>query len=464
MMTPISTFGTLLASLMVIPIIMGFTIKAPKLVVFGFIVILFVFSSSTWGQFQEETNIYSRGTGIFYFSLLNLILLTAGVAALLKKLANPNTPYLAAPLAKYSVAFVFLLCAHLILGLMSGVDLELILAYNGIINILNMLVFMYLVIMAFNSEKDQQNLLLTILALAAIRAVFGLIRYVLFEGDSANPYRNFEGLDMKIFFFDIGDNFVAALAAFCAAWLVTSPKIRLSPPKRLALYLLLALEVAVVALSFRRSSLLGLALMFALLLYQLPGRHRLKFVLLGLGMLSVVAVVLFEQRLQFNTTGGILSSLIYDINPNKRITDSRFYELYAAAQSIGSNWLFGLGSWGEYSGNREILDYHVGRLDFVHSGFGHIVLKTGVAGLLVFAGLLFAYTSYYFRTRKYRAGNALLLSDAGFAGFLFWLPTLLIGTPIIEFRTMLMLGLTLALPFVAARKETVQLRTYYAAA
>jgi hypothetical protein len=464
MMTPTATFGILLLSLATIPIISGFTIKAPKLVVFGFIFVLFVFSSSSWGQLQEETTIYSRGTGLFYFSLLNLVLLVAGVAALLKKLANPNAPYLAAPLAKYFLAFVFLLLAHLVLGVMSGIDLELILAYNGIINILNMLIFMYLVIMAFNSEKDQQYLLLTILALAAIRAVFGLIRYFVFDGDSANPYRNFEGLDMKILFFDIADNFVAALAAFIAAWLVTSPKIRLSPPKRLALYIFLALEIAVIALSFRRSSLAGVALMFALLLYHLPGRHRIKFVLLGLGLLSVAAVIFFDQRLQFNNDGGILNSLTYDINPNNRIIDSRFYELYAAAQSIGGNWLFGLGSWGEYSGNMELLDYHFGKLDFVHSGFGHIVLKAGVAGLLIFVGLLLAYASYYFKTRKYLAGNALLLSDAGFAGFLFWVPTLLIGTPIIEFRTMLLIGLTLAMPFVAARKEPVQLRTYYAAA
>jgi hypothetical protein len=34
------------------------------------------------------------------------------------------------------------------------------------------------------------------------------------------------------------------------------------------------------------------------------------------------------------------------------------------------------------------------------------------------------------------------------------MPTLLIGTPIIEFRTMLLIGLTLALPFVAVGLET----------
>jgi hypothetical protein len=67
--------------------------------------------------------------------------------------------------------------------------------------------------------------------------------------------------------------------------------------------------------------------------------------------------------------------------------------------------------------------------------------------------------------RKVLTGNARLLADAGFGGFLFWVPTLLIGTPIIEFRTMLLIGLTLALPFVAVGLEGYNRRntTSYAA-
>jgi hypothetical protein len=60
--------------------------------------------------------------------------------------------------------------------------------------------------------------------------------------------------------------------------------------------------------------------------------------------------------------------------------------------------------------------------------------------------------------RRTLAGNARLIADAGFAGFLFWIPTLLIGTPIIEFRTMLLIGLTLAMPFVAVGMHNYQVR------
>jgi hypothetical protein len=45
-------------------------------------------------------------------------------------------------------------------------------------------------------------------------------------------------------------------------------------------------------------------------------------------------------------------------------------------------------------------------------------------------------------------GNSALLADAGFAGLLFWMPTLLIGTPIIEFRSMLLIGMTLAMVYL----------------
>lgn len=454
-MTPLNTLGIFTLSLLIVPLLFAICLKAPKLVVLAFIAVLFLFSSSSWGQLEAENTVYARGTGLFYFSLLNLMLLIAGTAALTRKLSNPHAPHLAAPLSGFFLAFVFLLVAHIVIGLMSGIELMSILSYTGIINILNMLIFMYLVMMAFNHEGDKERLLLTIIALAACRSAFGLVRFFWFDGDSANPYRNFEQLDVKIFFFDIADNFIASLGAFCAAWWLSAPGLKLSKLKRLSLILFLTLEIAAVALSFRRSSLFGLALMFCLLLYRLPSGRRLQFIVLALGLLAVTATVFFQQRLQFQNSGDILSALLYDVAPAKEDGGKRFYELFAAAKSMGDNWLFGLGAWGKFTGDEEILAYHFGKFDFVHSGFGHIVLKTGIAGLLLFCALLLAYASFYFRQRKYLAGNPRLLADAGFAGFLFWIPTLLVGTPIIEFRTMLLIGLTLAMPFVA-----VGLRNY----
>ncbi len=89
----------------------------------------------------------------------------------------------------------------------------------------------------------------------------------------------------------------------------------------------------------------------------------------------------------------------------------------------------------------------------MHSGFGHLVLKSGLAGLAMFVALLAAFVMHTLRQRPHWRGNEALLADAALAGLLFWLPTLLIGTPVIEFRTMTLLGLTLALPYLCSPRR-----------
>lgn len=448
-MNATEVFSTLTIALIIIPLVLAVSLKEPKLVVYAFLIAILMFRYSTWGEMQPTETIYARGVGIFHFSLINLALFVAGVATLMRKLANPLSPQLAAPLAPYFFSFVFMMLAHIALGSMAGIDLEYILEYEGLINVFNMFIFMYMIVLAFNTEKDKRDLLLVFLALAGVRAMFGFVRYFLMDGDTANPYRNFEGMDIKVFFFDIADNFVAAVAAFCAAWLLLTPSVRLSLMKRLFLYGYLALEIAAIALSYRRSSLIGLALSFGWLLFLLPNRKRFPLMILGAGVMVATLVVFFQERLQYAGATDLLSSLVYDITAKEGEVD-RFYELRAAAASLDGNWLFGLGAWGRFTGDQELLAFHMGKFMFVHSGFGHIVLKAGIAGLLIFCGLLVSYVLFYLRHRKRLMGNSRLLADAGFAGFLFWVPTLLVGTPIIEFRTMLLIALCLAMPYVAA--------------
>ncbi len=444
-------FLLLIAALAVLPLALAACLRAPVAIALGFVAVLCLFSASTWGQLQEDNTLYSRGTGLFSFSLLNLLLWVAVSAALMRESAHRFRPRAPSPFPPFAVAFGFLLCAHLALGLSAGVDALVVLGYNGLLNVLNMALFAILLLLALRNERDRRRLLLLILALAALRAAFGLVRYAFFGGDDANPYRNFERLDITLVYFDIADNYIAALAAFCIAWLLLMPGVRMPLLRRLGLLMLLAMEVATVALSFRRSSLIGLVLMGAVLLWQLPWQRRLAFAGLGALALAGAAGTLLRERLAANGGGGLLSSLLYDVGPDRATDVSRFYELEAAAQSLSGHWLFGLGSWGSFYGNEEALDYHFGKFDFVHSGFGHLLLKSGFAGLALFVALLAACVAHYLQRRRRLRGNGALLADAGLAGLLFWTPTLLIGTPVIEFRTMLLLGLTLALPYLAAR-------------
>ncbi|CAM8631516.1 MFS_SLCO5_OATP5 domain containing protein [Oxalobacteraceae bacterium] len=457
-------FFLLLAAVLSLPIVIAVYLRAPAIVTLGFIAVLYVFSSSTWGQLQEENTIYARGTGLFAFSLLNLLLWTAAAAMLIR--TRMHLPHqgknLSSPFPVFLAVFSFMLLGHLALGLMSGEEPLTILGYNGIINVLNMALFSLLILSVIDSEQRRRQLLLLLLGLAAARAAFGLVRYQFFGGDSANPYRNFEKLDIKLVYFDIADNYVAALAAFCIAWLLMMPGVRMSLHKRALLLGLFTIEVATVALSFRRSSLVGLGLMFAVLLWQLPWQRRILCGGIGLTALVIGAATLMRERLQFNTQRtGFLSSLLYDVGPARATEVSRFYELEAAAKSLDGQWLFGLGSWGTFYGNEDALDYHFGKFDFVHSGFGHLILKSGLVGLMVFLSLLAACVLHYFRHRPAIRGNGALLADMGMAGVLFWLPTLFIGTPIIEFRSMLLIGMTLALVYLHPR--LIRSRTHYLA-
>lgn len=454
---PLAIMLNMVAALLVIPIVAGFFLRMPKLVVAGFIGLLFCFSDSSWGALDNQGTIYGRGSGMFYFSLLNLLLFVCGFTALMKRLAVRSAPPLPPPMGKYLAAFIVLLLGHLFAGLMANQEIMDVLSYRGAINVLNMMVFMYLVIMSFQDEQDMNQLLYLFIALGLLRSLWGLFRYAVMGGDTSNPYQNLEGLDMKLVYFDINDSFVASLSAFCCAWLLTAKEFRLQFLTRVFLVGVLLLEIATVALSFRRSSLIGLGLMFIFLFLRLPGQRKLLFAVIAATLLSVSASIFFQQRLQFNSSGGILEAMIYDIAPRTgNIKDSRLYELYAAAQSMEGYWLLGRGAWGSFTGDKDLLSYHGEDFSFIHSGFGHVILKTGLVGLLIFCGILFSFLSSYFKRRRYLIGTPRLMADAGFASFLFWMPTLLVGTPIIEIRTMLMLGLTLALPYVAVGMQAAQ--------
>ena len=118
-----------------------------------------------------------------------------------------------------------------------------------------------------------------------------------------------------------------------------------------------------------------------------------------------------------------------------------------AFDTIRDHWLLGAGTWAEFRGG--MIAYHFGVYDFVHSGIVHIWLKTGLVGLALFLGGLLSYMVFVHAKRKLIEPEQRALFEAGFAGFLFSIPNLLIGTPVIEFRTMLLLGLVLAIPYLA---------------
>ena len=91
------TFWIFAAAILLLPLAFAICVKFPLIVTLGFIAILFVFPASTWGQLEADNTIYARGTGIFYFSLLNILLWIAGAAALIRSVTEPDVTRSSSP-------------------------------------------------------------------------------------------------------------------------------------------------------------------------------------------------------------------------------------------------------------------------------------------------------------------------------------------------------------------------------
>jgi O-antigen ligase len=152
----------------------------------------------------------------------------------------------------------------------------------------------------------------------------------------------------------------------------------------------------------------------------------------------------------------LIERIAPDVGANSGISSpsSRFYELYTAFETAERHPLFGVGAWGEFEVNLTDagrLDYHQGDFSFVHSGFGHVLLKSGLIGLVLFSGMLFSAWRFAARARANVPERHLALFDSCRAGLVFMLPSLLVGGPIVEFRSMALLGILLAVPVAISK-------------
>ena len=152
--------------------------------------------------------------------------------------------------------------------------------------------------------------------------------------------------------------------------------------------------------------------------------------------------------------GRFVENLLIDIksDPLADPRRTRFHELRTAWNSIKEAPVFGLGPSGRFKVYDPTgLEYHRGRYDFVHSGFGHLLLKGGFFGLALFCGLILSWCGYVRRHWASIQGPTKALTVASLAGLAASLPNMFFGAPIGDLRGMLLMGLLLALPLAAAR-------------
>lgn len=422
--------------------------------VIPYLACIFYFPNASWGLIDQgsDSSFYNRGTGTFYFSAINLLLFGLALQAVAAR-AWASPLKVETNLGKPAFFFWLILLGNIVLGyFLDEVRWFEIVGYSGLVNVANFMLAFYVLSSCLRDSRDLDRLINVMLFCAVTRGLWGALRFVALGGDPANFYANFQKIDVTLTFFDINDSFVAILALFIAAWrLVTVPK--LAKLWRLFYCAVIALELFIVVFSYRRTAWGGLALAAILFAFCQPKKLRYSllvgFLALGLPALIYKTMQRSGQSMQ---GASLLERLVPDVARGGEIsfTTGRFAELYAAFLSFKESPFFGLGAWGRYDGSRfSELAWHRGDFGWMHSGLLHIALKSGLIGAAISIWVFVALIRFIQRTKAGMPPEQLGLMMAGLAGVLFMLPNWLIGTPVIEYRTMQLMAFSFALPYLA---------------
>jgi O-antigen ligase len=423
----------------------------PYLLVLLYLLVFFIFSQSTFGLAERATStVYSRGSGVLLFPLLVWALWGLMAISLFRNmlLAIPAVP---CSLRPWIVAFFLLFLGHVGVGLLLDIPVQEIV--SGIANIANMGFLTLLIVRTVDSKKALELFISLGLMVIAARELFGIVRFLFFGGDPANPYDNFEHIGTKLTFFDINDSLLASIAAAYCCFRLIHDQDSLSRWQRWFFAGLILLGVAIIVFSFRRTAWGGMALVGALIVLLAPAGKRfvvsvpiMIVVGAGLGILYFERLAIAWERAQIGW-----SALYYDlVGGHYGQASLRALELKLGWEAFLDKPIFGQGSWGKfaaYSG----FHWHTGpgAYGYVHSGVIHVLFKSGLVGFAILAGLLCSFAAFVRRAYRLLEPRYRAVLVMGAAGVLFMVPDLLFGTPFIQMRTTQLIGLCLALPYVA---------------
>ena len=443
--------GGLLLALVMMVLAVGVAMAWPRYIVMGYVAILMLFPMTSSYGFLDAADanlMYVKGTKTFFFSFLDMLIFGTWLMAVLYSRAYAKSRESLGPLMKYYLAFGAIFLGHVLVGLADPAHPSLLDFYGrGIINILWQGMLVALLLTVIRTEKDFKQLLVLMLVCIAAREVFGMVRYLFLGGDPQNAYANMQNLKVKITFWDINDSILASfLMAFCA-WQLLVTKMQ-SARQRFGYLALAALSATTIVLSARRTAQGGLMLAVLALVWLLP-RGRKWPVIIALALLVPAAVVVTTAR--GAASGTVMEKLFFDVrtDPTSDPKRNRFYELETAWTTVQDNLLFGVGPAGSFRVTSDFgLEYHKGSYDFVHSGFGHVLLKTGLIGLALFIGFFLCYFGHIRRHWLQLTASQQGIVTASVAAFGAQLPNMVVGTPIGEIRTMMVLGVIFVLPFL----------------
>lgn len=441
----------------------GFLAAArPILVLIPYLALILYFPNASYGliDVEDHRNFYSRGMGYLFFPAINVMLLGMFLGTAFGRLLPSKVPSTDHNLSGITLWLPLLVIVHLVIGLLFDEKWYWLLQPAAMLNFLNMAMLMFILLRGVRDERELRWLVVLVLVAAITRGGFGVARFVAMGGDPANYYANFQRIDVKLTFFDINDGLIATVVCFGVAHFLLARWREVGTLMRVTGLLAIAMEIFIVAFSYRRTGLIGFGLAALLLIsLQPPGRRLRLFALMAaVGVPGIIFVL--ERRLSTSFGGTTLERLFPDIVQRGgavSLTTGRFAELYAAYLTMKENLFFGTGIWGQYRGQGipELL-FHRGNFGWMHSGIGHILLKTGIVGVALFGWACIGYLKFLVTSVKQLPplGQAVCWASAG--GFLFSVPNWLFGTPVIEFRTMQLFGLLMAMPYVVYRVYETQ--------
>ena len=426
----------------------------PRFLAYAYLAVFFFNNSTSYGSLAVfgSFSVYTRGSGVLLFPLLLWLMLGVWCCA---RASAGFQRYPAPPcnLRPWFLAWGLLLGAHVAAGMVKHVKLAEAVAPSGFSHIVWMAPLVSLMLLSFRTRAHAIELARFILLAGLGRALFGLARWALGKGDPNNVYANMNDIRIKLTFFDINDSLLCTLAFAIAALKLFQPaRDRRSPFWTAAGWATLLATAACVVLSYRRSAWIGFLLAFLVIVLRFPMRRRVQMALLG--MPAVGASLLYAALGRLGQTRGAghgVASLFYDMKTQRFGAQSeRVLELKLAMADVLSHPFTGIGSWGRYTGYRQISwqDGPDGGL-FLHSGVLHIALKAGLPGLVLLCGTIWAVARFTRGALRSAPPELLGLATAGAAGLAFMLPDLLVGTPFPQVRTTQMLAVCMALPYIA---------------
>jgi hypothetical protein len=433
---------------------MGIGVVWPRYLVYPYLAIFFFMNSSSYGSLSmfATAGVYSRGSGLLFFPLVLYYTLGAWCCA---RVSASFQRYGAPPcnLRPWFWAWTLLLAGHVGVALVSNVKLAEALAPSGFSNVVWMAPLVSLMLLSFRTREQAIELSRFILLAGLGRALFGLARWAAFGGDPNNVYANMNAIKIKLTFFDINDSLLCTVAfAIAAVNLFQAARTERARGWVLVEWMTLGATLLCIVLSYRRTAWIGLVLAGLVIMMRFPLQRRVQLGLLGLPVVGAGLLYAAVKRLgQTKGAGGGLSSLFYDMESRRFGAESeRVLELKLALADFLNHMLTGIGSWGRYAGYQHISwQANADGGLFLHSGLLHVALKSGLVGLAVLGGTIWAFVAFARHALRTLPPEQLALGTAGIAGLAFMLPDFLVGTPIPQVRTTQMLAFCLALPYLA---------------